>query len=350
MNSRREAQQRGAILPLVVIMLTALLGVAALTVDIGLLAIAAQQAQDVADAAALGAVAEVPDYTSARATASSLVDANNESGAAFEATCSSANGDIAFWAPHEVIPDYGALGSSTYGVRVTVHIPVEYVFAPVLGLTGATVTRSSTALRVRAGAAPIVPMWMSYEPPLDPAVDYGVEREMLMASDPSAANIPGSFGWLEPLSGSSDFLDLLCGHDLTPAEVEANQVVAGDVLTAYTGLTVGQWRAALDHANDSTARLQRATDPEGPWAGDTFEDFHTDNPRLVIVPMVEYVGGTGSGAQFVIHDFAAFWFESVNSQTPPYAITGRFIKYQLPGTGEGLGPEGTRIWTAKLVM
>ena len=348
MNLRREAQQRGAILPLVVVMLPALLGVAALTVDLGLLALAAQQAQDVADAAALGAVSELPDYTSARATASSLVEANNESSAALQAACSSANGDIAFWGPHETIPDYGALGSSTYGVRVTVHIPVEYVFAPVLGLTGATVTRNSTALRVRAGAAPIVPMWMSYEPPLDPDADYGVEREMLMASDPAAANIPGSFGWLEPLSGS--FIDLLRGYDLTPAQVEANQLVEGDVLTAYTGLSVGQWRAALDYANDGLARLQRATDPEGPWAGDTFEDFHTDNPRIVLVPLVEYVGGTGSGAQFVIREFAAFWIESIDSHGNPQSIIGRFIKYQIPGRGEGLGPEGARIWTAKLVM
>ncbi|MCK4324091.1 MAG: hypothetical protein KAW89_06135, partial [Armatimonadetes bacterium] len=235
-----------------------------------------------------------------------------------------------------------------YGVRVSVHIPVEFVFARAVGLTGTTVTRSSTSVRMRSGAAPIVPMWMSYEPPLDPLLDYGVEREMLMASSGDAANLPGSFGWLEPLSGGTDFLELLRGYDLTPEQVEANLVFEGDVVTAYTGLSVGQWRAALDYSNDGLARLERATDPEGQWAGDTFDNFQSDNPRVVLVPMVEYLGSTGSGAQFLIHDFAAFWIESINSQNAPYAITGRFIKYHLPGTSTDTLSE--RVWTVSMVQ
>ncbi len=343
----KREQEKGAIVAIVMVGLMALLGMAALTVDVGLLALAAQQAQDVADAAALGAALEVPDYTSGRTVALSLVDANNESYAGLQAACSSAKGDILFWGPHETIPDYGLLDSSTYGVRVSVHIPVDYMFAPVLGLTGTTVTRSSTCVRRRAGAAPIAPMWMSYEPPLDPLLDYGVEREMLMASDPSAADIPGSFGWLEPLSGGQDFLELLRGYDLTPEQVEANLVAEGDVVTAYTGLSVGQWRGALDYSNDGLSRLERATDPEGPWANDTFDNFQSDNPRIILVPMVEYLGGTGSGAEFLIHDFAAFWIESINSQNPPYSITGRFIKYQLPGTGTDALSE--KVWAVRMV-
>ncbi len=348
MWAQQKKSQQGTIMVIVILALMALLGMAALTIDVGFLALAAQQAQDVADAAALGAALEVPDYTSGRTVALSLVEANNESSTGFQATCSSGNGDILFWGPYETVPDYGSLDSSTYGVRVTVHIPVHYVFAPVLGLTGTTVTRSSTCVRSRAGAAPIAPMWMSYEPPLNPILDYGVEREMLMASDPSAADIPGSFGWLEPLSGGNDFLELLRGYDLTPEQVEANLVAEGDVATAYTGLSVGQWRAALDYSNDGLARLERATDPEGPWADDTFDHFQSDNPRIILVPMVEYLGSSGSGAEFVIHDFAAFWIESINSQNPPYSITGRFIKYQLPGTGTDALSE--KVWTVSMVQ
>jgi len=348
MWTQQKDSQSGTVLIIVVLALMALLGMAALTVDVGLLCLAAQQAQDVADAAALGAALEVPDYTSGRTVALSLVEANNESSTGFQATCSSDNGDILFWGPHETIPDYGSLDSSTYGVRVSVHIPVEFVFAPVVGLTGTTVTRNSTSVRMRSGAAPIAPMWMSYEPPLDPLVDYGVEREMLMASDPNAANIAGSFGWLEPLSGGTDFLELLRAYDLTPAQVEANLVAEGDVVTAYTGLSVGQWRSALDYSNDGLSRLERAADPEGPWAGDTFDHFQSDNPRIILVPMVEYLGGTGSGAEFLIHDFAAFWIESVNSQNPPYSITGRFIKYHLPGTSTDVLSQ--TVWTVSMVQ
>ncbi len=347
MWTQEKQSQQGTVVVIVVLGLMALVGMAALTVDVGLLCLAAQQAQDVADAAALGAALEMPDYTSGRTVALSLVDANNESSTGFQATCSSDNEGVLFWGPYETMPDYGSLGSSTYGVRVSVHIPVDFVFAPVLGLTGTTVTRNSTSVRMRAGAAPIAPMWMSYEPALDPTLDYGVEREMLMASSGEAANIPGSFGWLEPLSGGNDFLELLRGYDLTPEQVEANLVAEGDVATAYTGLSVGQWRAALDHSNDGLSRLERATDPEGPWAGDTFDNFQSDNPRIILVPMVTYLGGTGSGAQFLIHDFAAFWIESINSQNPPYSITGRFIKYQLPGTSTDALSE--KVWTVRLV-
>ncbi len=157
MWAQQKKSQQGTIMVIVILALMALLGMAALTIDVGFLALAAQQAQDVADAAALGAALEVPDYTSGRTVALSLVEANNESSTGFQATCSSGNGDILFWGPYETVPDYGSLDSSTYGVRVTVHIPVHYVFAPVLGLTGTTVTRSSTCVRSRAGAAPIAP-------------------------------------------------------------------------------------------------------------------------------------------------------------------------------------------------
>ncbi len=348
MWTQRKESQRGTVAVIAVLGLMALLGMAALTIDVGLLCIAAQQAQDVADAAALGAVQEVPDYTSSRTVALSLVDANNESSTGFQATCSSDNGDILFWGPHATIPDYGSLDSSTYGVRVSVHIPVDFIFAPVVGLTGTTVTRSSTSVRSRAGAAPIAPMWMSYEPPMDSLLDYGMEREMLMASDPSAAEIPGSFGWLEPLSGGQDFLELLRGYELTPDEVEANLVAEGDVVTAYSGFSVGQWRTALDYSHEGLSRLERATDPEGQWAGDTFDNFQSDNPRIILVPMVTYLGGTGSGAEFLINDFAAFWIESINSQIPPYSITGRFIKYQLPGTGTDALFE--TVWTVSMVQ
>ena len=330
----KREQEKGAIVAIVVVGLMALLGMAALTVDVGLLALAAQQAQDVADAAALGAGSEVPDYASARAVALSLIDANNESSISLQAECAPDAGDIVFWTPFETIAGYGSLGSTAWGTRVTVHVPVEYVFAPVLGLKGATVTRSCTVVRMPTGA-PVVPMWMSYEPPLDPILDYGAEREMLMASSGDAADIPGSFGWLAPPSGDpSEFSDLLCGYGLTPDQLEANQVAKDDILTAYTGLSVGNWKTALDTASDGLARLQRATDPQGQWANDTFENFHTDNPRIVIVPMVEYLGESGSGARFVVKDFAAFWIESINSQNPPYSITGRFIKYRLPGMGD----------------
>ena len=169
-----------------------------------------------------------------------------------------------------------------------------------------------------------------------------------MASGPHFDNIPGSFGWLQPPSGDqTEFLDLLRGYNLTQEQITSNHASMDDILYANTGLAVGQWRAALSNSNDGLARMQRAL--WEPWTGDTFDDFHSSNPRLLIVPMCEYLGGTGATAQFQVRGFGAFWLESVDSLGQPRSITGRFIDYTMPGAGgDVLAPE-TGLWTVKLV-
>jgi len=336
--------QDGVIMVWVVVALMALLGMAALTVDVGRLAIAAQVAQDIADAAALGAGPELPSEGTAQYVALSLVTANNESSGGFTATCSPMYGDIAFWGPNDTVPGFGALGSAAWGMRVTVHIPIDYIFARVLGLEGATVSRSCTVVRMPVGGVPICPMWVSY----DTDYLYGQEQQLLMADGPHCANIPGSFGWLAPPSGENDlFLDLLRGYQIPYEDIVANYVSIGDICTATTGLSVGQWAKALDTAPDGLARMDRAM--WEPWAGDTFDNFHNDNPRIMIVPMCEYLGGTGDNAQFQIRAFGAFYIESINSKKKPYSINGRFIQYTLPGAdGDPLSPE-TGLWTVKMV-
>ncbi len=186
-------------------------------------------------------------------------------------------------------------------------------------------------------------MWVSYE------TDYlyGQEQQ-LIADGPHCANIPGSFGWLEPPSGNNDlFLDLLRGYQVPHEDIVANYVSIDDICTATTGLSVGQWAKALDTSPDGLARMDRAM--WEPWTGDTFDSFHNDNPRIVIIPMCEYLGGTGDNAQFQIHAFGAFYIESINSKKKPYAINGRFIQYTLPGAaGDPLSRE-TGLWTVKMV-
>ena len=328
----------------VVVALIALLGMAALTVDIGQLAIAAQVAQDVADAAALGAGQELPIYSTAQSVALDLVTINNESTSGFTANCSPDSGDITFWGPNETIPDFGLLGSYAWGVRVTAHVPVDYVFGPVLGLEGATISRTCTVVRMAVGGVPICPMWISYETDYQ----YGQEQQLLMADGPHYANVPGSFGWLEPPSGDTNlFLDLLRGYQLSYEDIVDNFVSIDDVISARTGVAVGQWAKALHTSPDGLARMDRAM--WEPWTDDTFDSFHNDNPRIMIVPMAEYLGGTGTGAQFQIHAFGAFYIESINSRIPPYAINGRFIEYTLPGSdGDALSPE-TGLWTVTMV-
>ena len=99
-------KRRGVVIVLVTIALVALLGLAALTIDVGQLCVAAQTAQDVADAAVLAGGPALPDYYAATDVALSLVDANNDATNSFQASCD-AGDDISFWGPGETIPAFG---------------------------------------------------------------------------------------------------------------------------------------------------------------------------------------------------------------------------------------------------
>ncbi len=343
MSKLLRDNRKGVVIVWTAIALVALLGMAALTIDVGQLCAAAQTAQNVADAAALGGGSELPDHTVAQTIALELVAANNETATGFQVSCSGAD-DIQFWGQGETIPDFSLLGSAAWGMEVSAHVRVEYAFASVFGLSGATVSRSCTVVLMPVGGVPICPMWSNYLTDYQ----YGQEEELLMADGPHFENIPGSFGWLQPPSGDqTEFLDLLRGYNLTAEQIASNWASVDDLLYAKTGLAVGPWRSALETANDGLARLQRAT--WEPWTNDTFDDFHTNNPRLLIIPMCEFVGGLGSDAKFQVRAFGAFWLESVDSQGHPRSITGRFIDYTVPGAdGDPLAP-GTGLWTVKMV-
>ncbi len=342
MTKVRWSERKGVTIAIVAVALIALLGMASLAIDVGQLCIAAQTAQHTADAGGLAGGPELPDYNEATSAALAIVAANNESSSRFPVGCET--DDIDFWGPGEAIPDYGSLGNSAWGIRVKGHVPVEYAFARIFGLSGATVTRSCVVVRMPVGGASICPMWVNYQTDHQ----YGQQQQLLMADGPHYENIPGSFGWLQPPSGdSSEFLELLRGYNLTEDQIVSNYASLDDTLYANSGLAVGQWRGALEAASDGLARLQRAM--WEPWTYDAFDDFHSNNPRLLIIPMCEYLGGTGSNAQFQIRAFGAFWLESVDSHGQHRSITGRFIDYTMPGAGgHPLSPE-TGLWTVKMV-
>lgn len=339
MRLLRRAPRQGAIAVLVAVALVALLSVAALSVDYGRVALAAQRAQQVADAAALAAVAGemAADPAAARARVAEVAEGNSE-GYSEPVTC--APEAVAFSAAGQTIAGY-TLQASEEGVTVEARLAVPYYLARIFGLTGTTVVRRASAVRAYAAGSPIAPMWVNYQADYK----YGVPQELLMRSDPNYANdIPGSFGWLTPETGSNDFTEMLCSYNVPPEKVDANYVRVDEIVYAYTGLSTGQWREALADSGDG--RLARAALP--PWNQDTFTNYQRSNPRLVIIPMCKYLGGTGSGASFQIMTFGVFWLESVRA-TGNGSITGRFINYVTPGGGTDPLSQFTGLWTLRLV-
>jgi hypothetical protein len=315
-NSRRA----GVVGVWVVVAFVALAGAAAMSFDLGRLALAAQRSQDVADAAAFAAAPKLPYESDARAAALAVANANNTESSALPTHCT--DSDLTFVGPNGTVSGT-TLGPYAHALEVKVHTDVDYSFARLFGLVDETITRSATVVRAPIEGVPIATMWIAHETPLN----YGDQINLMMASGPHYAGIPGSFGFLqEPPGCTTDWLSLLQGYGLTTQDIESSFVSFGDSVYAKTGVTIGNVKKALV-SDGGVSRMERGT--TGDFAYDTFNSYDAANPRIMLVPMVSYVGDTGSNAEFKIEKFGAFWLEGFNQGQKE--VWGRFIEYDMPG-------------------
>lgn len=130
----------------------ALIGMAALVVDIGRMTIAAQHLQNVVDGAALAGARQLPDHDSAQAALQALVQTNNQETPAWSVGLTP-NQDVQFFGEGVAVQGYGVLESGEEAIEVTGRVVVDYTFGRIFGLTSTTVTRSATALSTGSGAA-----------------------------------------------------------------------------------------------------------------------------------------------------------------------------------------------------
>ncbi len=142
---KRSARKRGNVLILMTITLPALLGIAALVIDIGRLAIGAQHLQDVVDAAALAGAAATPDMDEARTQIEAIVAANNSSTPGWPVSLDP-DSDLIEYEAGDEIPGFRTLTSGEHALKLVGHLRVEYVFAKIFGLQYADLSRSAIAL------------------------------------------------------------------------------------------------------------------------------------------------------------------------------------------------------------
>lgn len=349
-------RRRGSVLPLVTVGLVALLGAAALALDVTRLHIAAQRAQAVADSAALAGVAGLPDSATARALALGTVEANNVQVPEWPAEVN-AGDDVTYYPPGSTISDLdgGALmqlGAHASGVGVQARVRVGYAFAPVLGLDEGFRTRGAVAVQGPAGAICAVPIWISE----DSNPGFGQPVDLLYDDLKHVTDIPpGSFGFLDFSTPGEDwFGQLLRGYNIAD-EVRENAIVRiGDIVDAYTGINTGKWVSALADETgwaDGTARLERAAN--APWAEESFALHSPRNPHIMLVPVVRQESGTGTGATFTVVSFAVFWLDGVARMAGGgnHCLRARFIEFQ-PSPDAILDPQApdTGIYARKLIL
>ncbi len=153
---RRPEPRRGLVLVTVLLALVALMGIAALTIDLGRMTVAVQRTQAVADAAAMAAAHQLPDTDLANARLTDVVSANNEANPWPQVAINTAE-DVTYYSAGDEVPDYGVLESNECAVTVQAHVDEEYSFAKVAGLEQMNVVRPATAkVTQSSGSLPCV--------------------------------------------------------------------------------------------------------------------------------------------------------------------------------------------------
>ncbi len=333
--------QRGATLPLVLFLLTGLLGAAALAIDLNVMGAARQRAQVVADAAALAGAASP---ASASASASAVIAANNAVGTAFT----------------------GATVTTASGGAVTVHgsVNAPLSFAPAVGYapTGAdgsantlTVSASATASLPPACALPagmpVAPFGLIGDDPAntDPAVAfisgvlsgaktltpgvYQADSTQLMLrinlwNSSGVLTVPGSF---DPLliSGAG------AGYQSTILHLSDQALSAGQALStpalAYDNAALTQAGIAARLAPTNTQFTHTAATYAAWYSGGQPQtDAH-----LMLIPIVSQAVKNKPGNVSVIA-FATFFISQPVQDTSSNIVYGRFIGLTMPGASGGV--------------
>jgi putative Flp pilus-assembly TadE/G-like protein len=378
--------RRGATLALVAVALVGLLGMGALTIDVGMLYDARAQAQRAADAAALAGASAFRDF--ARADASGPANTR----ALDLATRNSINGTLipATDVTVEVIPDQDK-------VRVTVRrANIGLWLARVLGQNfGAVSARAAAAAAPAGGAWCVKPfaipdIWderntdpgrtgqdrnanrqwdanegWNYEPgqgdsyvpgdPADPSVgtgygsafrnghgdgynDYG--RQLTIKSqDPQTAITSGFFYpfRLGNSTGAQDYRDNI-------SRCSPDRVDVGTPYSVENGNMVGPTRQGIDDllSQDPGARWNPTGGPDGRGAveGSSYSDWRS-SPRVVAVPLFDpsqIVGlQSGGNLQLTFNNIGLFFIEGFAGSGAQAPVQGRFLYY---ANGTGVGPGG----------
>lgn len=271
----KDKEEQGAVAVIVAFLLVALLGFAAIAVDVGMLYAEKAQLRNGADAAAIGIAqtcalnAADPKCTASTATGSlakQLADSNALDGA------SNASSVALDKTAGKVSVTTGALESGAAPNKVSLF------FARALGFDEAEVTVTSSAAwgSPEAGETPFpitfsicqvqghvgggLQLLQSHGSGANPSCNYG----------PSGQTVPGGFGWLTQDPGK-------CG-----ALIDTS---AGDTpgRTGNSGpdnciATLDRWKAAINSGNHP----------------------------VVILPVFDKVTGTGSSTIYHLHSFAAY--------------------------------------------
>jgi hypothetical protein len=338
---RPRGRRSGIVLALTAIGLLALLAFMALALDIGREVLSIQRCQSVADVSALAGGAGLPVSATAKAYVVQTVQGNNTSSASGLQVSVNPASDITIYGPNSTKTGIGGiyenLGPGAYVLKVTGRMYVPFYFATLFGINGADVSRPAYVYVGPVSGTLIGPIWMWYENgAYQPGVVYNVYEGQL-------GQAIQSFGLAAFANGSSSTIaQYLEGNNLSQDQIDSATFNLGDTLPVTNGNHGGAWKMGFYDKPDG--RLYRASLP--PYDTQTPDNYTSDNPRILIVPLLH---GDPSSGTSTIDAFGAFWVISADFNGNHSQMSGEFLSYVTVPTGVP-DPGGTgTVNTIKLI-
>ncbi len=289
-------EERGAVIVIIALAFTALLGFAALVVDIGKVALEQNRLVRAADAAALAGAQELPDTARAQAVAQQYAQLNGVT----------------------INPSDIVISPDSRQINVTVSKTFDLFFGKALGFNSKTKTASAMArispLKSINGEA--VPFSVQKQ-----TFNYG--QEYILKEGAGGVGQDGDrwcawFGALDLTGGgggANEYRDTVkTGYSGT--------IQIGDVIDIETGNMAGptcdgvEWRVA-----------QCTHTPPCTW-----DNFNPECKRLIYVPVVETYAESGGRRSVKVVGFAAFFLKGVEGQQGSNGnVIGYFVRETISG-------------------
>jgi len=251
--------ERGAVAVFVALLMVALLGFAAVSIDVGAMYAERRQLQNGADAGALAIAQDCADGA-----------CGNPSGTAQQfATANKNDGVVA------AAIQGGPVTSASTSVTVVTGTTVDHWFAPVLGIDESNLTASATAKwGVPIGGTAVLPItfsWCEWNAQTGGGSPSGTTQRTIIFSKDSGTNcngpsgnaVPGGFGWLPTDSGTCNTTSALA-----------------QILESKTGNSMP--------------------------SGCTSADFQKVLAQTVLLPIYDQATEQGSSAKYRVYGYAAF--------------------------------------------
>ena len=321
------SEQRGSAAVVTGIFMVVLIGFSAFVLDLGISYDKASKLQNSLDSAALAALQELP--------------ADNTNSAAWSTAENTAVAYAAFnefdISPEDIRPIYkdDIASNNIIGIKITKSITVEYNFARVLGINSGTITRTSAAGLVPAGgisgAVPLSITDSSLSQAIAANIVSGIKIKCSSNTGDIGIDCTGVSGWFGALrfegSGASAYSDLL-------ANGYSGNLFVGQVLEMENGNMSGPTMDGF------TTRYNKCHD------GCTAENYLPDCPKLVYVPFVEVL--SGSGVKIV--SFATFFLTECGGTGSNSYIKATYIKdIVVPNSAAGTSGSDFGLYVGKLL-